>query len=868
MKRRSAWVSFLLLLAARASGQGSAVHIVPNTHGTIVGWLVDFDTERNYVLNNYLEHLDMAARSADYRFVWSEVPNLISLLELEPQREAELRQLMAAGRVELANALFLEADLFLPSGETLVQLGVQGLRWQERVFGVKPRYAWAIDITGAHRQLPQIIHRLGLEGIVFCRNNPAGRSAFWWRAPDGSRTLAVTAPHYMELRELFRASDPADAAALEATRRAVHERLAYSATPRLALFLAGASDYSLPPALGLRAGEFLELWKTLEPQWPARFSTLSDYTSALRAEMERGLALVEYSGDTAFCFNGFWSNLPQVKRAFRHLEQQMRAAELAATMASLRRRTAYPSRTLNEAWTLLLVNADRNAIWGAGAGAAFRSRQHWDIWDRFEGARQRLDRVLRQALESGRSGPVLFNPLNWTRRDPFEVRLPGGRGLAGAACVADPENPSQARCRMMLPAAQAVPVAWSGSAPAPPAPTDLPSEIRTRFYRVRLDASTGEIAALASASGKPLLSGGSARVQLEEPPQSIAKVAADFMAPRRQRRVLPGCGATPQVRCWQGPRTVIVSSEIQCADHSVKRRVWFYEDFPRIDVDIVLELRRSDVLVTAEFPFAGHAVRRTRGIPFGFSEGPADERWLEPLPYWMPAAAEHRQLGYSAAVMPALGWSSHALAGGGGVALVEDGLPMHELAADRLVLGLFNAVSTYRGLPNEDLRGIGRHEFRFGLIPLELGWREAEVPLRAREFQAPPMMEDSAGPLAQPIRTSPNLLLEAMRRDGRDVEVRLLEWRGEPAMAWVEFLPPHRAARRTNLVGGEPRPLGRHARYRFAVMPQEIVTLRFELDSAVEEPPLLCTWEPLVPEAKRAGLKMRIRDKGHPPRPF
>jgi len=36
----------------------STLFVVPNTHGTIAGWLDDFDTERNYVLNNYLDHLD------------------------------------------------------------------------------------------------------------------------------------------------------------------------------------------------------------------------------------------------------------------------------------------------------------------------------------------------------------------------------------------------------------------------------------------------------------------------------------------------------------------------------------------------------------------------------------------------------------------------------------------------------------------------------------------------------------------------------------------------------------------------------------------------------------------------------------------
>lgn len=843
------------------------MHIVPNTHGTIGGWLVDFDTERNYVLNNYLAHLDLAGRSPEYQFVWSEAPNLITLLELEPRREPDLRERIRRGQVELVNAFFLESDVTLPGGETLARLGIEGIRWQERVFGVKPRFLWAIDITGAHRQLPQIASRLGLEAVVFTRNNPAGRTAFWWRAPDGSRALAITAPHYMELRELFQAENPRDEKALEAVRRAIEERLLYSPSPRLALFLAGASDYSLPPALGERVEEFLKEWGKRHPGIEIRFSTMGQYLEALREEIRSGAQLPEYEGDTAFCFNGFWSAMPEVKQAFRRTESLLLSAERSASAASLWRGAPYPARTLREAWLLMMMNADRNTIWGAGAGAVFRSKDHWDAWDRFAGAEARAREALRAAPGRG-GGPVAFSPLNWARSDPFPARLAGGKAPAGAVCMEAPGEPGEARCRMALPAAQAVRLAPGGASPATAEPSGAPDSIRTRNYRAEIDPKTGEIEALYSASGKRILGPGGGRVQLEAPPDPIAKVATDFMAPRKRRRPVGRCAAPAHVRAWRGPLATVIESRQDCPDFLVEKRIWFYPNFPRIDFDISLELRRTDVLASIDFPFAGRVDRRTRGIPFGFSEGRPEEDWLQPAPYFMPRAAEHTLLGYSAAVLPALGWSDYRLAAGGGLTLVEDGLPMHEFAPDRLTLGLLSAAGAYRGLPNEELRGAGRRRFHFGLIPHEGEWRAVEAPKRAWEFRAPPLLFEDGEPLPPLVRTSDNLILEALRRDGSDVEARLTEWRGEPGMAWVEFLAPHQGARRTNLLGGQPQPLGRARRYRFAVMPQEIVTLRFSLATAVETPEPLRAWAPLVPEAKREGLKLRLPEKGHPPRPF
>jgi hypothetical protein len=861
---------FPLLLAAAAplAAQPAVVHVVPNTHGTIGGWLVDFDTERNYVLNNYLEHLDLAGRAPSYRFVWSEAPNLISLLELEPQREPLLRSLIRSGNVDLVNAFFLESDVFLAGGETLALQGIEGIRWHEQVFGLRPRFLWAIDITGAHRQLPQFAARLGLDAVVFTRNNPAGRTAFWWRAPDGSRALAITAPHYMELRELFQARDPRDEKAHAALRRAIEERLLYSPSPRLALFIAGASDYSLPPAMGARVEEFLKAWREQHPDVEVRFSTMAQYLEALKEEMRRGAPLPEYSGDTAFCFNGFWSSLPEVKRAFRRTEALMLAAELSSAAASLQRGQPYPARALREARLLLLMNMDRNTIWGAAAGAVFRSKEHWDARDRFEGAQARLLEAVSQAAGSRGQAPVMLSPLNWTRHDPFEIRLPEGKTLAGAACTADPADPAAARCRLALPPAQAAAVKLAAGRPAPMAPVAPPAEIRTNNYTARIDLRTGELAALFSSSGKPVLASGGGRVQLEEPPEKIAKVAADFMAPRKHRKALSGCPEAARVRGWQGPLALVVESTQNCPDIKIERRIWFYPDFPRIDFDITVELRRSDVLASADFPFAGRVDRRTRGIPFGFSEGPPEESWLEPQPYFLARGAEHALLGYSAAVLPALGWSDYRLAAGGGLAVVEDGLPMHEFATDRLTLGLLNAVSQYRGLPNEDLRGIGVHRFRFGLIPHEGDWRAVEAPKRAREFSIPPLFFERGAALPPLVRTSGNLMLEALRRDGGDLEVRLSEWRGEPGMAWVECLAPHKGARRTNLLGEDPSPFQPAARYRFAVSPLEIVTLRFALASRVEDPAPLRAWAPLVPEAKRGALRVRLREKGHPPRPF
>ncbi len=81
-----------ILFSVAATAQTTTLYMIPNTHGTVSGWLVDFDTERNYVLNNYLAHLDRVKSDENYRFAYSEVPNVISFLQFARERLPELKQ--------------------------------------------------------------------------------------------------------------------------------------------------------------------------------------------------------------------------------------------------------------------------------------------------------------------------------------------------------------------------------------------------------------------------------------------------------------------------------------------------------------------------------------------------------------------------------------------------------------------------------------------------------------------------------------------------------------------------------------------------------------------------------------------------------
>ena len=151
--------------------QPSAVYVVPNFHPASCGWLTNFSKERVYCANSYFDHLDRVRDDPNYAFVLSEVNNIIAMMNFHPERTAEPKSHIKEGRVELVNSFFLESTINLSSGEALVRLGLEGMRWQQKVLGVRPRFAWCIDVCGTHAQMAQITAGLGLDANAASRSS-------------------------------------------------------------------------------------------------------------------------------------------------------------------------------------------------------------------------------------------------------------------------------------------------------------------------------------------------------------------------------------------------------------------------------------------------------------------------------------------------------------------------------------------------------------------------------------------------------------------------------------------------------------------------------------------------------------------------
>jgi len=167
------------------------VGIVPHTHWDRE-WYAPFQAYRLQLVHLVDGLLDLLERDDAFtRFLLDGQTTVVDdYLEVRPEAEARIRDLVGAGRVQVGPWMVL-MDEFMVSGETMIRDLQLGLARANDLGGAMA-IGYLPDMFGHIAQMPQLLRLAGLEHAVVWRGVPAAvdRTAFWWVAPDGSRVRA------------------------------------------------------------------------------------------------------------------------------------------------------------------------------------------------------------------------------------------------------------------------------------------------------------------------------------------------------------------------------------------------------------------------------------------------------------------------------------------------------------------------------------------------------------------------------------------------------------------------------------------------------------------------------------------------------
>src|SRR6202158_4094305 len=165
-----------------------------------MAWLWPWTETVEVVRNTFRSALDLMQEYPDFRFTMSSAQAYAWMEEKYPDLFKEIQQRVREGRWEIVGGMWVEPDLNMPAGESLVRQLLVGQRYFNQQYGVTARIGWNPDSFGYNWQLPQIYKRSGMDYFVTQKMHWAHEfttfpyKLFWWQAPDGSRLLTYF-PH-------------------------------------------------------------------------------------------------------------------------------------------------------------------------------------------------------------------------------------------------------------------------------------------------------------------------------------------------------------------------------------------------------------------------------------------------------------------------------------------------------------------------------------------------------------------------------------------------------------------------------------------------------------------------------------------------
>lgn len=386
------------------------VHYVPSSHWDRE-WYQTFQGFRHRLvrlLDRVLHDLGSGALRGPFTTDGQAIM-LEDYLEVRPEREAEVKDLVRTGRLK-AGPWFVVPDEWLVSGESLVRNIELGRAITRRFGGVPSDAGFACDLFGHVSQLPQIFAGFGIRTALVWRGlEPRPNAHFWWEGADGTTVLGYRFPRtaYCDYAwDVRRCHQHSSAFDQERADRDLDANLAReaqrSAAGPILLFDGGDHlEYDLDYYNALFA-------RATGPDFPykIRHSTLDEYLAEVQAHAEkitdrvagelRETARRPGVEDQQWLIPGVLSSRVWIKQA--NARCQMLLCHWAEPFGAVTRAfcgSEYPAGFLNVAWRWLLMNHPHDSICGCSVDAV-----HEDMKYRFAQCEQIGESTTHESLLS------------------------------------------------------------------------------------------------------------------------------------------------------------------------------------------------------------------------------------------------------------------------------------------------------------------------------------------------------------------------------------------------------------------------------------------------------------------------------------
>ncbi|MEH2027623.1 alpha-mannosidase [Nostoc sp.] len=671
--------------------------------------------------------------------------------EHRPDLFQAIQAQVAAGRWEVVGGMWVEPELNLIAGESIVRQLLYGQRYIQEKFGQLSTVVWVPDSFGFCATLPQFFANAGIEYFVTqkLRWNDTTKfdyGAFWWRSPDGSEVFSLMSALIGE------SIDPVKMAtyALEwQTQTDLPE----------SLWLPGVGDHGGGPTRDML--ETAQRWQK-SPFFPdLEFTTAEKYLQQISKGVRRQdsaalaspRASAEGNSDDSPSFptwndelylefhRGCYTTHADQKRWNRRCENLLYQAELFATLATVSCGVTYPKAEIEAAWKVVLFQQFHDILPGSSI-----TQVYTDALPQWQQVEQVGTKILQSSLLAIASHITLseppkpdslsifvFNSLNWQRSEVVSVALPTPEewqiyDASGKQLVSQLSEPST----LLFLATEIPPVGYRifwlspSSSPSRTSHPLLPDLIlENEFLRVVIDPDTGDLSSVFDKTyQREVLSG--AGNQLQAFKDSGQYWDAWNIDPNYAQHPLPSTNLQSIQWLEQGPVQSRVRVLRQLGESEFCQDYILQAGSPLLNIATTVNWQENHVLVKAAFPLNLEADFATYEIPCGAirrptkSQTPAEQaKWEVPALRWADLTAEDTQ-------------TNTAIPNCYGVSLLNDCKYGYDSKPNQLRLTLLRSSNW----PDSEADR-GFHEFKYTLYPHAGSWESAHTVRRGYESNIP-----------------------------------------------------------------------------------------------------------------------------------
>ncbi|MFD1138457.1 alpha-mannosidase [Paenibacillus urinalis] len=640
------------------------------------------------------------------------------LKENDPELFERVKSRIKEGRWELVGGMWVEPDLNIPSGESLIRQMLYGQRFYQEEFGKTSRIEWLPDTFGYCASLPQILKHGNIDYFMTTKlgwndTNPFPYDLFYWVGIDGTPILSYlnhgvnehTMPkdihdHWQSYRE-----------------KAMHSEQ---------MLLYGHGDGG--GGVTREMLEYIDRAELMVGQPVSRYSTAADFFAGTE---QAGPKLPKWRGDLYLeLHRGTYTTHGRNKRNNRKAEILYREAELWQALTLQKRgKQETEGISLQEGWKLILLNQFHDIIPGSAIKESYETsdKEYKEIFDIGNASLQAnltelAASIHTEGVSAGRPY-IVFNSLGWNRSalvqlesetQPVKAYDETGQELLsdyvdGSVIVHVPDIPKLGYKAIWLQSEAGI----ETSVKSMKDEVVSINQWETEYYKVLFN-ERGEIIRLFDKEcNREIVKPGERANRFQFFHDRPTLWDAWDIDPRYEQQEAGEAELLDQRLISQGVTGDVIRFRWRIHNSEMTQDLIFYHDHKRIDFKTAVTWNEAHKLLKVSFPIHVVTDKATYEIPFGALERPTHRNtsWEQ---------AQYEVCGHRYADV-----SEH----GYGVSLLNDCKYGYDIQDSTIRLSLLRAPKW-----PDDSADLGEHHFTYSLYPHEGDWRSGHTVRQAAEL--------------------------------------------------------------------------------------------------------------------------------------